>query len=69
MMKMPDESCRICGGVLVSSAQCFQCKEPIQRICTICGNITPEQFHANCFYGIVEKYQTGEPLEIRRETY
>jgi len=54
---MPDESCRICGGVLESWAQCFHCKEPIQRICSICGTITPEQFHAACFYG-VEKYQT-----------
>lgn len=66
-MKMPDESCRMCGGMLEPFAQCFQCKEPIQRICTICSTTTPEQFHGNCFYGIIEKYQTEKPLEIRRE--
>ncbi|RDJ31377.1 MAG: hypothetical protein DWQ18_02735 [Crenarchaeota archaeon] len=54
---MPDESCRLCGGVLNDCTQCAQCKEVISMICRNCGTRTPEQFHNSCMYHI-ESIQT-----------
>lgn len=45
---MPDESCRVCGGVLISRSLCSACKKVIQRVCMICGVKTEEQFHYDC---------------------
>jgi len=45
---MPDESCRVCGGVLISRSLCSECKKVIQRVCRICGVKTEEQFHYEC---------------------
>ena len=45
---MPDESCRVCGGMLVDFAQCAGCKKIISMICKSCRKKTPEQFHSHC---------------------
>ena len=45
---MPDESCRICGGVLEDFAKCTQCNKVNRMICKKCGTKTNEQFHAIC---------------------
>ena len=45
---MPDESCRVCGGLLISRSLCSECKKVIQRVCRICGVKTEEQFHYEC---------------------
>jgi len=46
--KLPDESCRICGGSLIDFAQCAECKKLISMICKSCGTKTAEQFHSEC---------------------
>ena len=45
---MPDESCRVCGGMLIDFAQCAGCKKTIYLICKSCRTKTPEQFHSEC---------------------
>ena len=48
--KMPDESCRKCGGMLLNYSLCGKCKGPTRFICRICGTVTLEQFHETiCF--------------------
>ena len=47
--KMPDESCRACGGVLIDFTQCAGCKKITSMICKSCRKKTPEQFHTHCF--------------------
>lgn len=54
---MPDESCRNCGGNLVSCSLCAECKAVIGMICTSCGSKTTEQFHDSCLY-LGERVQT-----------
>jgi hypothetical protein len=48
-MEMPDESCRKCGGILSECSNCARCKTPNQFICKLCGLITFQQFHYECF--------------------
>jgi len=48
LKKMPDESCRVCGGMLIDFAQCAGCKKIIAMICKSCRTKTPEQFHSEC---------------------
>ena len=55
--KLPDESCRHCGGTLRNCTQCAECKGVISMICNICGTRTSEQFHDTCMYHI-ETIQT-----------
>ncbi|MFQ5440619.1 MAG: hypothetical protein ACE5DL_04060 [Nitrosopumilaceae archaeon] len=50
--KMPDESCRQCGGSLIDFAQCAQCKKVISMMCKSCRNKTMEQFHSECLQGL-----------------
>lgn len=45
---MPDESCRVCGGVLIDYSQCAECKKIISLICKSCHSKTMEQFHSDC---------------------
>ena len=48
--KMPDESCRKCGGLLLNYTMCAKCKAAIQFICRICGEKTEVRFHDTiCF--------------------
>ena len=47
---MPEELCRKCGESLHDFSFCVKCKEPIQRICSICKRQTVEQFHQHCVY-------------------
>jgi hypothetical protein len=48
--KLPDESCRHCGGSLINYAQCAECKIVISMICKSCGTKTEEQFHSGCLF-------------------
>ena len=50
--KLPDESCRKCGGLLIELSICAKCREPNQYVCRICGNQTLQQFHNYCFHEI-----------------
>jgi len=50
--KMPDESCRLCGGSLIDFAQCAECKEIISMICKSCKVKTVEQYHSECILGL-----------------
>ncbi|HKU33883.1 MAG TPA: hypothetical protein VJR22_08580 [Candidatus Nitrosotalea sp.] len=42
---MPDESCRSCGGDLVTLSQCGECRKVVQKICKTCDALTRKQFH------------------------
>ncbi len=42
--------CRQCGGELDVAKKCFQCKHPIQMICTECTELTEIRFHSQCMY-------------------
>jgi len=45
---MPDESCRMCGGELISHSLCSGCREVIQQICKMCGSRTFDRVHDRC---------------------
>ncbi|MGQ0795958.1 MAG: hypothetical protein ACT4N5_07240 [Nitrosopumilaceae archaeon] len=45
---MPDESCRMCGGELISHSLCSGCREVIQQICKMCGSRTFDRIHDRC---------------------
>src|SRR5690242_7546243 len=45
---MPDESCRTCGGELMTHSLCSECRKVTQKKCTLCQNITRKQFHDEC---------------------
>ena len=45
---MPDESCRTCGGELVRSSRCAECRKVTRWICLMCHLPTREQFHHDC---------------------
>ena len=47
-IRLPDESCRNCGGGLVENTKCFQCMKPTSMICKKCSNCTLEQLHFIC---------------------
>ena len=57
LTKMPDESCRKCGGMLIKFTLCAACRGTVQRICIKCGLKTAEQVHSQCLYE-VESFQT-----------
>lgn len=59
---MPDESCRTCGGVLISCSMCPECRKITQRICRICGSKTAEQFHDRCLY--IESITSRNGMEM-----
>lgn len=46
--KLPDESCRNCGGTLIDYFKCIQCSKPTKMICVSCHTQTLEQFHSFC---------------------
>ena len=52
--EVPDESCRKCGGLLLEHSICAKCRGPNQFICRICGKITLQQHHSNCFNEITQ---------------
>ena len=52
MIKMPDESCRSCGGELTPYTKCAECNQVNRSICKKCGTKTHEQFHSSCMYFI-----------------
>ncbi len=45
---MPDESCRSCGGELVSHILCSDCRKATQKICIVCNHTTLLQSHPHC---------------------
>ncbi|TLX82816.1 MAG: hypothetical protein E6K98_05475 [Thaumarchaeota archaeon] len=45
---MPDESCRTCGGELVTHSLCSECRKVTQKKCSLCQNVTRKQFHDAC---------------------
>lgn len=59
---MPDESCRTCGGVLISCSICPECRKVIQRICRSCRSKTMEQFHERCLY--IESITSRNGMEM-----
>ncbi|MEX0911275.1 MAG: hypothetical protein WDZ43_03995 [Nitrosopumilaceae archaeon] len=61
---MPDESCRTCGGVLISCSMCPECRKITQRICRICGSKTAEQFHDRCLYIESIPSRNGMEMEV-----
>ncbi|MDH3618023.1 MAG: hypothetical protein OEM89_04790 [Nitrosopumilus sp.] len=54
--KLPDESCRQCGGILIDFAQCAECKKIISMICKSCRTKTAEQFHSDCLLSLNDSY-------------
>jgi hypothetical protein len=42
---MPDESCRICGGDLVTAKSCSCCRKSIQKKCKSCNIVAQLQHH------------------------
>lgn len=61
---MPDESCRICGGELISHYLCSECRQVTQRICRMCGTRTCEQIHDKCLYLEPHATQKGAKTEV-----
>ena len=55
--KMPDESCRSCGCMIITYSICCKCKQSTQKMFVKCGIQTMPQFHDTCFYEI-EAIQT-----------
>lgn len=47
-MLMPDDSCRKCGGELVSHTLCSDCRKATQKKCRNCTNVTLLQSHQYC---------------------
>jgi len=45
---MPDESCRTCGGELVSHSLCSDCRKATQKKCRVCSRTTLLQSHQYC---------------------
>jgi hypothetical protein len=45
---MPDDSCRICGGELISHTLCSDCRKATQKKCRTCTHITLLQSHQYC---------------------
>ena len=48
-VKMPDESCRSCGGLLMKYSVCAGCRGTMQKICPNCTSKTEQQIHDHCF--------------------
>ena len=42
---MPNQLCGKCGGSLVASFFCAECKSSIQKMCSKCGLKIVEHFH------------------------
>jgi predicted amidophosphoribosyltransferase len=59
---MPDQSCRMCGGELISHLTCSECRKPTQRICNICNNMTTQEYHQNCLN--VQSLKTRNDIKI-----
>ncbi|MEM3143428.1 MAG: hypothetical protein QXW91_02225 [Candidatus Nitrosotenuis sp.] len=47
---MPDESCRRCGGVLITASKCSECRKPLEQFCRVCKNVISDVIHT-CMYG------------------
>ncbi|MDE1725333.1 MAG: hypothetical protein KGH76_05500 [Thaumarchaeota archaeon] len=58
---MPDESCRMCGGNLVSTKSCNHCRKPLQKKCKSCDTLTHIQYHK---HGVVDAIKDQKPLVI-----
>ena len=58
---MPDESCRKCGGNLISYSKCAKCNEFNKMICKQCGEKTHEKYHVLCIYDVGHLY-LNEPI-------
>ncbi len=59
---MPDESCRTCGGELISHSRCSECRKAIQRICKKCHTMTDQEYHQNCLH--IESLKTRNGMQI-----
>jgi hypothetical protein len=60
--KMPDESCRMCGGELAKCTVCAECRKQVSMICVQCGGRTQEQVHYSCF--IFGRGKTNQNLSL-----
>ncbi len=63
-MFMPDESCRICGGELVSYTICSDCRKVTQKKCRVCNHVTLLQPHQYC----VKNYTSNQKQLIVQVT-
>ena len=61
---MPDKSCRMCEGELLSHLICSECRKPTQRICKICDNTTIQEYHQNCLNVESLKSRNGMKIDI-----
>ena len=61
---MPDESCRTCGGELISQIKCEECRKSTQRVCKMCGIVTEQEYHQNCLHILSLKTRNGMQMEI-----
>lgn len=61
---MPDESCRTCGGDLISHVMCSECRKSTQRICKICDTVTEQEYHQNCLHTISLKTRNGMQMDV-----
>jgi len=67
--KLPDESCRLCGGSLIDFSQCAECKKIISMICRSCMTKTAEQYHNDCILGLnPPRYSPKNILENMERT-
>lgn len=53
MLRLPDESCRKCGGMLLDFSLCGKCRDATRFICRICGTLTLERFHEPICYNMI----------------
>ena len=60
--RMPDESCRMCGGELAKCTVCAECRKPVSMICVRCGTRTMAQVHDICFSCEPRKTDQISPL-------
>ncbi|NDB63997.1 MAG: hypothetical protein EB170_09100 [Nitrosopumilaceae archaeon] len=64
--KMPDESCRNCGGCLKKCTICAECRAPVAFVCIQCGTRTNEQIHSLCFMGEIPQIESAIPAFKRQ---
>ena len=60
--KMPDESCRNCGGQLKKCTICAECRGTVSLVCVQCGTRTNEKIHALCFIAEIPKIDEAPVL-------
>ncbi len=56
---MPDESCRMCGGDMVSTKSCHHCRKSLQKKCKSCNIPSHMQYHV---HDVIDIRQDQKPL-------